>query len=1074
MMLNLKTELCRYGAAEGAVKLLDATDDATLLRYVDLFPESATRKGVQCSSMPVGVVEYDDRPLIYLYRADVLAISPDESASVVAGLVRTLACRGEGHYLAVVFPGELVVYPIGLIETKPTSETFLADSARASLLIPELAAGDAPQSLKQQLATARSLHELLFELITSVAQSLRDSKALSITRERDEVLPLVGRAVFARFLIDRGIINARTFPKLYTSGRKPEDAFSTPELAALTCVWLDSKFNGELLPLLFEVHKPTYADYLAFFSNNKVVKGRVLHHLTNVMFRAPNGRLALALSWEGVDFAHVPIGLLSEVYEEYAHQFYRDDALRESVRYTPRHLAEFTIAHAFEGLPEKGRDVARVLDPAAGAGIFLVLALQRLVAERWRATGRRPDTQEIRDILNGQIRGYDINHSALTLAALSLYLTALELDPDPFPPEKLRFDRLMGSVLRNMRAADETYPYSRLVLGSLGELGDPKPKELPFDIVTGNPPWTSFKEWGDTKYDFNDYVRDMVRRILAKRRSGVQHLQNVAKNYEHNDLLPDTAFMWRAIEWAKDGGVIAFIVAGRLLFKRGGSGARVRNSLFQSMRVTGVLNGALLMPLWPQINQPFCIVFARNSVPTPKDHFIFVTPTLDSGPAGQFRMRIDSEVRQPVELKMILERPHLLKVLTRGGRLDVDIVERIQKLARPDVDEQFEDVQQTSLMAPSPVMQSIATYWKEWNNNKKRFGQGYIPPGKKTNTQSRETHLRVLELLRREALLLTSDDLYDENGGIRIGLRVNPRQLNRFTAMKLYRLADPDVFNPPLVLINEGFGESPQGVRARLYLGKAPLVFRRNFYGFSCAGHPKAQQMAKYLFCIINSDLFGYYTLQVSAKFGLERRTLLVEDIEDFPILHALTDRQFNAVEKVADELNLNDPKTWLAMNHCINKLYGLTSADEQVMKDTLVTMMPYKTAQMRARSPAQGSDLKMFRARLESLLQPFFDLDSEKVAVLHHELPVNGWVAFDITIGGKTLGTARDDTATRIAAQLANDEGASRLFHVVGEGHLRVAICNQYRYLTLSRARLCALDSLREHGNVFPIRDDA
>lgn len=1071
MTLNLRTELACYGAGKDAIKLLDDNGDTTLLRYVDLFPESATRKGVPVSSMPVGVVESDDRPLVYLYRANDLATAPDDSASVVPELIRALACRAEGHYLAVVYPGELVLYPIGLLETTPRPEHIRADNPGAPLLVPDLAAGNAPGSLKQQLANARSLHELLFELITTVAVALRNSKALSVARERDEVLPLVGRAVFARFLIDRGIINARTFPRLYSGDNRPELAFSTPEMAARTCAWLDDKFNGELLPLLFDTRHPKYADYLEFFSRKKIASGKVLHHLTNVMYRAPNGRLALALSWEGVDFAHVPIGLLSEVYEDYAHQFYPDDALRESVRYTPRHIAEFTVAHAFEGLPRGKRHDARILDPAAGAGIFLVLALQRLVAERWAETHERPDTQDIRRILNNQIRGFDINHSALTLAALSLYLTALELDPDPFPPEKLRFDRLLGRVLINTRGVGEEYPCDKVVLGSLGERGSLRPGEPLFDVVLGNPPWTTFAGWGDQKHNFNHYAADMVRRIVAERRADSEKVQRIAESYEHNDRLPDTAFMWRAIEWAKDDGIIAFIVGGRLLFKRGDAGARVRNGLFESMQVTGVLNGMHLMPLWPKLNQPFCIVFARNRVPKPTDRFTFVTPVLDSGPTGQVRMRIDAESRQPIELKIALERPHLFKVLTRGGRLDVDIVDRIQALLQPDAVPMVDDDQQMPLIAPDPAIEPIRTYWYSWNQGKKSFGQGYKTPGEKTQEQSEQTRRRMAELLRHDPLLLTSDDLKNADGSLRIGLRVNPRQLDRFTAMKLHRLADPNIFQPPLVLINQGFGKSPKSIRARLYLGKAPLVYRFNFYGFSCAGHPRAQQLAKYLFCIVNSDLFGYYTLQASAKFGVERRTLYVEDIEEFPIFHDLTDRQYAEVEKVADALDPEDAASWHAMNHCINRLYGLTVADEQVIQDTLATMMPYKDAQLKGRSPADRTEIKAFGVQLKKLLQPFFDPDGETVRVTPIDLPAKGWVAFDIAT--REIGDSKGlDVASELATNIADDEGASRIFQPVAPGHLRVVLRNQYRYLTLSRARLCALDAMREHGTVFPIPD--
>jgi hypothetical protein len=780
------------------------------------------------------------------------------------------------------------------------------------------------------------------------------------------------------------------------------------------------------------------------------------------MFRAPNGRLALALTWEGVDFAHVPVGLLSEVYEDYAHQFYRDAALRESVRYTPRHLAEFTVTQAFTGLPQVERAAARVLDPAAGAGIFLVLAFQRLVREHWRATGQRPDTDVIRAILNKQIRGFDINASALTLAALSLYLTALELDPDPFPPEKLRFERLLGRVLRNVRDLDTSR--DALVLGSLGPAGNLDPNEGPFSIVTGNPPWTSFAKWRDGERDFNDYATDMVRSLLAQHRTSSVQLQALSKGYTHNDHLPDTAFLWRAMEWAQPNGVIAFIVAGRLLFKRGEGGSRVREALFQSLQVTGIFNGALLLPLWPQVNQPFCIVFARNRAAPPEARFTLVTPVLDRGSDGQPRMRMDAEARQPMTLSTALTRPYLFKALTRGGRLDIDIVERIQALSQATG---HEFGTSTSIQT-----QPIFDFWSgAWTGKQRRHGQGFIPTGPRTNTVTPRTRVRLAELMAQNAAVLTPQDTVDAHGTLRIGLRIMPQQVSRMSDRDLYRLAEPSIFQPPLVVIREGFGSGDKGEpRARLYQGKAPLVVSRSYYAFSCAGHPNATRLAKLLFCIINSELFGYYTLVHSAKFGLERRTLLVEDIGDFPMPYALSDRQYEAVERVADALDVGDSASWRVMNRCINQLYGLTPADEQVIQDTLATRMPYKEAQEHAAAPTTTREREGFRRRLEAVLQPFFAPDGEAVTVRAVAADLGGWVAFDITQDRAQPPSEGQDAVLRLASALADDEGASRLFFVTGAGRLRVAIRNQYRYLTFSQARLCALDALREHGAAFPL----
>jgi type I restriction-modification system DNA methylase subunit len=110
---------------------------------------------------------------------------------------------------------------------------------------------------------------------------------------------------------------------------------------------------------------------------------------------------------------------------------------------------------------------AKILDPAAGAGVFLLTAFRELIAERWRAGGKRPETKTLRSILYNQIAGFDINEAALRFAALGLYLMSIELDPDPRPVNKLRFENLRGRVLHKVNTEDEG---EGAALGSLGPL----------------------------------------------------------------------------------------------------------------------------------------------------------------------------------------------------------------------------------------------------------------------------------------------------------------------------------------------------------------------------------------------------------------------------------------------------------------------------------------------------------------------------------------------------------------------------------------------------------------------------
>jgi type I restriction-modification system DNA methylase subunit len=119
----------------------------------------------------------------------------------------------------------------------------------------------------------------------------------------------------------------------------------------------------------------------------------------------------------------------------------------------------------------------RVLDMTCGSGVFLVEALRRLV--QLQANGRPITRQLIRKTMKDQIFGVDKNEAAIRVASFSLYLTALELDPNPGPPKALRFEPLIG---RNLFVADAL---------NLGKDTDARHLcEMRFDAIIGNPPWT--------------------------------------------------------------------------------------------------------------------------------------------------------------------------------------------------------------------------------------------------------------------------------------------------------------------------------------------------------------------------------------------------------------------------------------------------------------------------------------------------------------------------------------------------------------------------------------------------------
>jgi hypothetical protein len=153
-----------------------------------------------------------------------------------------------------------------------------------------------------------------------------------------------------------------------------------------------------------------------------------------------------------------------------------------------------------------------------------------------------------------------------------------------------------------------------------------------YDLVIGNPPWP-----GDTKLKRWPEVKEIVDEIARERL-----LENAPPPIP-NEVL-DLPFVWRAMEWGKPGGQIAFALHARLLFQQGNGMVEARAALFRALNVSGVINGAELRNsrVWPEISAPFCLLFARNQLPPIDAAFRFVTPHLEDGLNGAGTMRIDA------------------------------------------------------------------------------------------------------------------------------------------------------------------------------------------------------------------------------------------------------------------------------------------------------------------------------------------------------------------------------------------------------------------------------------------------
>jgi len=1038
LALPLAARLAAYGCTS-VIRLDEKLTSAEQLDYLDLLPKQSNR-----APMLTAVAEHQGSALLYL--VDASADVKSDAASL-ATVRRLLANRSDPAWLGVLRPGSLEIFPISFQETADSRavRTIEERSTTAPLFFQSLVHGTFEEN--HRLRGTDYVFNKIFDLLTRTTNEFVPQEGKG-KLEALEVLSMAGRALFFRFLIDRHIVLENERDEICPSANELKDAFSSADAAAQTSAWLDATFNGDFLPLIDESipasnREAREAEYLRFFRRTERLVGkRIFIHLQAILrgWRAIGNTVQTELDWGDLDFAHIPVGVLSQVYESFSHRADPRTARDTSVHYTPRTIAGLMVEEAFAATQDKAR--AKVLDGSCGAGIFLVLAFRRLVREQWIGD-ERPKTSTIQNILYKQLRGFDISESALRLAALALYITAIELNASPRPPQVLKFPRnLRGEVLYRF-GGDPVDTKQTFPLGSLGpEVSDDF--ERMFDIVIGNPPWTRLRDDKDEVDDgaekktrksptdeLNKAFTAIGRRVLIKR-----GLADLAARYQNPDKNPDLPFLWRAMEWAKEGGVIALAMPARLFGRTSGRGFEAWRAVLRSAELTGLINGADLRwsAVWKDVKVPFCIFFARNKKPGPDHCFYYAAPINEPDLNGTGRFRIDYEVAQPVSAARVEKQPWILKTLAFGSWLDVESMETLL----------------------STDNRTLESRWAEWDTDGNKTGQGYNrSPALPQKFVDFLADLPVFQTPTERSFVNTKAETYGELYGKNSEGRSSGHMPRR-----------KELYQAPLVVIPQSPGDDDEAPRA--YILDHSVAFSQSYYGYSCAGHPEAETLAALIYLLAHSTLFSYFCLMTSRRSGFDRQTFNKEEFDalPFPDIAAIPATTRATIRSLAHKIQHDAIKPWRKMNEFMFKLYGLNPAAVQVADDTLFAAASYRKAGKAALERTTSETRSDFVNTLRQELEPYFDVCGEHAAVPEAEFQRNTWREpwFFLAISRETVSVPIEPVLMRKAMEAANQRGCSRIIvHAPRKRGLLLGLLNQRRWWTATRARLCAQHIIRE-----------
>lgn len=447
---------------------------------------------------------------------------------------------------------------------------------------------------------------------------------------RGSAQALIGRVIFTQYLIDRKIVSDGRLERLCGRTTLPSILRNRAATGQLFS-WLSQTFNGDMFP------------------PSSVKTTPATSHLTRVAdFLEAVDPESGQQTFFPYQFDVIPVELISSIYEQFAHAEPRIDArssieaARNGVHYTRLSLVSLVLDEVMDGLTGK----ESVLDLTCGSGVFLVEALRRLV--HLRADGQPLTRDLIRSTLYEQVYGVDISEAAVRVAAFSLYLAALELDPDPQPPHSLKFRPLIGKTLligdaRTIEQSDK----GEAVLTTQTGLKQ-------FDLIVGNPPW-GFK--GQTGTEARRKMR--VADIPAQPRG------------EGLD------FVLRAAEFSHEKTRFGVILSAMPFFSRSGTGMAAAQHVMRLLAPITLVNLSNLCSwLFATATMPAVVLFARHRL-QPSDQVTVVQIPWTASGARTHSFEVSPSDIIKLSMSDIAARPMKLKAAAVGRRRDAALLDSL-------------------------------------------------------------------------------------------------------------------------------------------------------------------------------------------------------------------------------------------------------------------------------------------------------------------------------------------------------------------------------------------------------------
>jgi len=883
-----------------------------------------------------GILCIEDRPTVYFKEVKRLdSLSKRE-------LYQKFWNQGLATLLVISSPQEVQVFSSMAEPAKEDSDikdehrlVEILDSTAKVLFARRVQTGqiyrDHPESFKPDKAVDKFLLRNL--------RSARDLLHAHNELDYKVVHALLGRIIFTCYLVERKIINKKQFSKagarevkalreLFTKyeGDKARDV-----LYNLFAV-LQGHFNGSMFDNTLENERPK-------------IDGKHIEILKRFLNGDELGTSQLTFDFWAYDFRVIPIETISSIYEEFLAAEDDEEQRESGAYYTPKHLAEMVVDVAVDGWNLLGK---RILDPACGSGIFLVILFNR-IAEQWRRENpgvhNMTRAEALLEIIREQLCGVDTKETACRIACFSLYLAFL----DQLNPREIHeLEEKRGQVLDNFLALKENnYANTKTPVIFEGNFFEDVPVGKDYDLVIGNPPWVSRGKVSDTKAlewclsESNPYLVDAP----ASKKDRERYFQP-AKQIAH-------AFMWKSPVYLKAGGRACLVLPTKVLFNN--KTDKFQAGWFSTVTVDKVIQlSDWRHILFENAECPAVIIKFTRQKPVEDYSVEYHVPkvscldprcgVIDILPEDRKTLRV-SEIRQSAENNEISA---IWKKQFWGTRRDVLLLDRLLEMPRlGDITGKPEEPKR--FISAQGFQPYLPEYYEIVNGKHRPIlkKNGKPKHGEPKPIWWPKEQLYVDARQKSINLILTKQD-YCKFGEYKFKKEFN----------ELRRSPNKAVFTPPMVIINHSV--------SRKAFCDFPVVFRHALQSITISKNNTSEEDKKllmFLSAVLNTNLADYCFFHISANLGVERDQVYLEEIEllPFPLPEDTSNpsNSYKIIEQVAEQMNglkASIEKNYMAQEEgtkdamqniepLVYEYYGISEREQMLIEDTVTifkkSMMP-------------------------------------------------------------------------------------------------------------------------------------